>query len=335
MSKLRCFVAMAFEREDTDVIYDNHIVPVLKKNKVTPVRIDRIEHNENVDIRILEEIKRCDFAVADLTYARPSVYFEAGYAQREVPVIYTCRRDHFHAKEEDLYGNLQIHFDLKMKNIVAWNDSYDDKFDVKLAKRLTIVTRPLLRKLDEIEKRRKEVKQFNSKSFNKKVNLLSDIIKKQIGRSGFKYQEAGYFPENILSNIPIRGEKFVNENRYAICFWIANSFTKRSLSDIHERWNFFAKPFQEFEYSNVQFKRLIECLVFCSIDNLPVSRLKQAFKDFRYDDVNKVFIKSNRRASKWKEYSRKQFVYTIDKIECEGDFSTRLKKVIGKFRSER
>jgi hypothetical protein len=45
--------------------------------------------------------RSCDhgqrYCSADLRYARPSVYFEAGYAERSVPVIYTVRRDHFRA----------------------------------------------------------------------------------------------------------------------------------------------------------------------------------------------------------------------------------------------
>src|SRR5215472_9716952 len=52
----------------------------------------RLEHNDDIDKRIMKEIKACDFAIADLTYARPSVYFEAGFAQRSVPV--TSRKDH-------------------------------------------------------------------------------------------------------------------------------------------------------------------------------------------------------------------------------------------------
>jgi nucleoside 2-deoxyribosyltransferase len=78
-AKLRCFVAMAFGQEDTDGI--------------NAQRVDRIEHNDKIDTKIISEIEAADLVTADLTYARPSVYFEAGYAQRAIPVIFTARPD--------------------------------------------------------------------------------------------------------------------------------------------------------------------------------------------------------------------------------------------------
>src|SRR6267143_392191 len=92
--RLKCFVAMAIGHEETDAVYDGLIAPTLRNKRVRPVRVDRIEHNEDIDDKIISEIETCDFMVADLTFARPSVYFEAGYAQRKVPVIYTGRKDH-------------------------------------------------------------------------------------------------------------------------------------------------------------------------------------------------------------------------------------------------
>lgn len=125
---LICFVAMAFGYKDTDKVYDHLIAPILRNKDVEPVRIDCIEFNDDIDDRIISELKRCDFAVADLTYARPSVYFEAGFAQRSVPIIYTCRKDHFSPSADDQFGNLRVHFDLQMKNIIPWSSSSDSKF---------------------------------------------------------------------------------------------------------------------------------------------------------------------------------------------------------------
>jgi nucleoside 2-deoxyribosyltransferase len=84
-------------------------------------RVDRIEHNDDIDDRIIAEIEKADLVITDLTYARPSVYFEAGYAQRAIPVVYTVRGDHFRARDADPHGNRQVHFDLKMRNIIAWS----------------------------------------------------------------------------------------------------------------------------------------------------------------------------------------------------------------------
>lgn len=77
--------------------------------------------------------------IADLTYARPSVYFEAGYAQRAIPVIFTARSDHFREHDNDPNGNRHVHFDLKMRNIIAWSSPNDDAFPGRLTRRVTKV----------------------------------------------------------------------------------------------------------------------------------------------------------------------------------------------------
>ena len=56
--------------------------------------INRREDNRDINHQIIEQLNACDFCITDLTYTRPSVYFEAGYAQRAVDVIYTVRSDH-------------------------------------------------------------------------------------------------------------------------------------------------------------------------------------------------------------------------------------------------
>jgi nucleoside 2-deoxyribosyltransferase len=107
--KLRCFVAIAFNHEDTDTVYKNHIEKAIIEANMTPVRVDRITHNDRIDEKIRNEITKADVVVADLTYARPSVCWEAGFAERVVPVVYTCRTDHFRQTEDDTFGNFIVH----------------------------------------------------------------------------------------------------------------------------------------------------------------------------------------------------------------------------------
>src|SRR5512143_4051755 len=102
--KLRCFVAMAFGHEDTDYVYAQWIEPAIENAGLFPVRVDKIIHNDRIDTRIRDELLKADVVVADLTYARPSVYWEAGFAERSVPVIYTCRKDHFSPLPDDKFG---------------------------------------------------------------------------------------------------------------------------------------------------------------------------------------------------------------------------------------
>jgi nucleoside 2-deoxyribosyltransferase len=145
-------MAMAFDREDTDAVFDRLIAPVVRTLTVagervgaSPIRVDRVEHNDDIDDRIMSELSACDFVIADLTYARPSVYFEAGYAQARVPVVFTCRRDHFVPKTDDPHGNTRVHFDLQMRNIVPWRDARDNAFAEKLRRRLVHVLTPIVR----------------------------------------------------------------------------------------------------------------------------------------------------------------------------------------------
>ena len=64
---IRCFVAIAVGRRDTDAVYAKAIRKVLKDAGVTPVRIDLKEHNRNINDVIMSELARTDLLLADLT----------------------------------------------------------------------------------------------------------------------------------------------------------------------------------------------------------------------------------------------------------------------------
>lgn len=86
---MKCFVATAFGRDDVDEVYDKCVRPALKRLHVQPSRVNRVEHNEDIDNKIFELLNAADFAIVDLTYSRPSVYYDAGYAfGTGKPVIY-------------------------------------------------------------------------------------------------------------------------------------------------------------------------------------------------------------------------------------------------------
>lgn len=133
LRKPRCFVAMAFDRDDTDALYDTSIRPVLKQAGLVPVIINRRESNDDLNHQIIESLNTCDCCIADLTYTRPSVYFEAGYAQRSVPVTYTVRADHLGRAQPD---ELRVHFDLQMKPLIRWRSPDDAAFRLRLERRL-------------------------------------------------------------------------------------------------------------------------------------------------------------------------------------------------------
>lgn len=139
-NRMNCFIAMRFGEKDTDTIY-KHIDDVVCNLGLEPKRVDRIQHNERIDQKIISELNQADIVIADLTYARPCVYYEAGFAARQVPVIYTCRKDHFRNKED----TLRVHFDLDKENIIPWESENDSSFLLLLRNRLRYVLEMIAR----------------------------------------------------------------------------------------------------------------------------------------------------------------------------------------------
>lgn len=118
MKKLKCFVACAFGKQDVDALYTQIIAPTLTSLNIEAQRVDKINHNSKIDDKILELIEKCDFAIADLTYARPSVYYEAGHVEGlGRTVIYLAREDHTRPQADDINGNRRVHFDLITQNL--------------------------------------------------------------------------------------------------------------------------------------------------------------------------------------------------------------------------
>ena len=65
-------MASAFGRDDVDHVYTKLIKPTLRSLDVDAFRVDRVEHNEDIDNKLFELLDSADFCIADLTYARPS-----------------------------------------------------------------------------------------------------------------------------------------------------------------------------------------------------------------------------------------------------------------------
>ena len=179
---LKCFIAMAFGKEDTDMFFDNLLLPTLITNNIVPVIINRIESNLDLNIQIYNQIRKCDFCIADLTYARPSVYFEAGYAQRNNPVIYTVRKDHLHKGQTE---NLRVHFDLQMKNLITWDDPFDQSFSSRLEKRIKGTIQDQWLKLKEEEsKKAQEEREFLALSVYERLSIIRKTVIKFLKEKG-------------------------------------------------------------------------------------------------------------------------------------------------------
>lgn len=292
LKKFKCFVAMAFDHDDTDKMYDKAIVPILKKLHVKPVRIDRVEHNDDIDDRIIKEIKECDFMIADLTYARPSVYFEAGFAQRIVPVIYSCRKDHFMPIPDDKYGNFRIHFDLQMKNIITWKPSQENLFRKRIEKRVNKVIRPLLANKQKLAIEKQEESDFLKNSIISQEEILRNLVEKKIKQRGF--QKLG----NNLFYSPKHRQIKTLTFRYSTSFTSHNVKNilidyLKDLNEIHEVQETF------FEYKNpleIDFSRRvmklsqdhIYHLILCTSRRLSINALAGGLKNFRIQTENEL-----------------------------------------------
>lgn len=106
------FIAMWFSEEMENARRDGLEVGV-RNAGYKPHRVDDEHHIDQIDDRIIADIRRSRFVVADLTGHRSGVYYEAGFARGlDKPVFYTCRDD-----QKD-----GIHFDIRQFNCVMWKN---------------------------------------------------------------------------------------------------------------------------------------------------------------------------------------------------------------------
>ncbi|MBY0129205.1 nucleoside 2-deoxyribosyltransferase [Bacillus cereus] len=118
------FVAMSFH-PDLDSAYQNAITKAIKEAGYQPIRIDEVEHNNDITDEIIVKIRQSKFVIADFTGHRGGVYFEAGYALGlGKTVIWTCRDDNFK----------DIHFDTRQFSHIKW--STEEELYQKLLNRI-------------------------------------------------------------------------------------------------------------------------------------------------------------------------------------------------------
>lgn len=112
------FIACAFGYDEIDYLYETEFLAACNSLGYKPIRVDMSEPNQTITELIMDEISRAACILADLTYTRPSVYFEVGYGHGlGVPMILTAREDHYRGIED----NRRIHFDLEQYKISFWS----------------------------------------------------------------------------------------------------------------------------------------------------------------------------------------------------------------------
>ncbi len=113
----QAFVAMWFNDAMKEA-YLEGIALAIEEAGYSAIRVDQEEYIDKVDDKIIAEIRRSRFLVADFSQgedgARGGVYFEAGFALGlGIPVIFTCR-----SSDMD-----DVHFDTRQYNHIVWNSS--------------------------------------------------------------------------------------------------------------------------------------------------------------------------------------------------------------------
>jgi hypothetical protein len=105
------FIAMPMTngRHDFDDVCDA-IKEAAQRCGIHAERVDEPHTTDRITDRILESIRHAEYVIADLTEAKPNVYFEAGYAHalRKTP-IYIARE------------GTQLEFDLKDYPVIFFN----------------------------------------------------------------------------------------------------------------------------------------------------------------------------------------------------------------------
>ncbi|MBN1963954.1 MAG: hypothetical protein JW910_04875 [Anaerolineae bacterium] len=111
------FVASAFGHAEIDALYQDVFREAAEALGYEAVRVDMSEPSQTITAHMMDAITAAECILADLTHARPSVYFEVGYAHGlGIPLLLTCRADHQHSTDDAA----RVHFDLQQYKISYW-----------------------------------------------------------------------------------------------------------------------------------------------------------------------------------------------------------------------
>ncbi|MFH0893417.1 MAG: hypothetical protein V2A54_03185 [Bacteroidota bacterium] len=300
MRKLNCFIACAFGRPDVDEIYNKSLKKVLKKLNINALRVDKINHNENIDKKIIELIKKCDFCIADLTYARPSVYYEAGYVHgMKKEVIFTARKDHFSSKKED---HLKIHFDLLTKNIISWKTP-NFTFEKSISERIKLITTPIYK--SNVKKEIDIINQmtFKTLSLKEKVSKIEDICKKEFKSRGFVETQM-----DLSQRFRIIAKK-TRFSKNIILFQVDNSFTEHDL--YLYKWE--VEKQVNWNLEKIKTKNANVIVLLISLMNCPDNRIHKMFPSYKRESEQKIF--SSTKISDFINQSKFIFIDNVKSLE--------------------
>jgi len=345
---MQCFVAMRIGDRDTDAVYERLIAPTIRRIGLTPRRIDRVMHNERIDQKILREIQECVVMVSDLTFARPSVYWEAGLVEGlKKPVVYTCRRDHFHPRQEDEYGNYKIHFDLQTKKIVPWASANDRKFSRDLERQLQFVLRPFLRAQAEDIEQAQEERKFLANSLDSRRSIVLRSIVPIARRLGFSVRALDFdwglehpkMSKAFYSSYTLLGAALIYDQSREV--HTGHVFVppklKKSLWQAIGRWKYHPLDSVRVEQARKQRKAVIDHYIVISFAPVPSKLINETLSDFQpgvdtswaswFTHVTDLSSPANSRRTVW--------LHVIGNVRSERDSRDEIMKILASISNRR
>lgn len=322
LRKLKCFIASALGRKDVNNIYHKALKPVLLSLNADPLRVDQVVHNDDIDNKILELINDCDFCIADLTYARPSVYYEAGRCDAlKKPVIYTVRADHLGRKSKDDDDSLRVHFDLQMKNIIAWTRP-NETFRRALRSRIEKAIKPLIEQVQIAAASREAENKFKRLSQNKQKDAVLATLSQQIEQLRFK---------SLTVNGPWLEPYgiFYKQNNDATILVLAVTTASLTKDKIRHLRFFPRSTYFTGDLKALKFGMNVEShVICCSLRPVPDSRITDEFSNLTPNSDRTIFSEEPHTSSGTKS---NMFLHVIGNITSEKSFSEKLEQHLKTF----
>jgi hypothetical protein len=130
-----CFVMMPFGEKvntsnikiDFDVVYDHLLYPAIDKAGLKPIRDDEKKLGGLIIKTMLERIIFCDYAIADITFDNPNVFYELGIRHAVRPFTTIIIR-------EQTYSNLP--FDVSPIKVIYYEYDFQNRTIKEIEKKI-------------------------------------------------------------------------------------------------------------------------------------------------------------------------------------------------------
>lgn len=308
--KLKCFIACAYGRPDVEKLYDLAIKRVLRELEIQAIRVDRVIHNDDIPQKIGDLISEADFCISDLTYARPSVYFEAGLATgKGKPVVYTCREDHFSPKEGDKEGNLKIHFDVITKNYVKWTKP-NDYFRQNLKNRIRGVIRPLLRNQQKQTKQSIALQEFQQLTIPEKRRKILHLAKRFLRSRGYRPNREDSFHADSEQWLQLQHFDSAPNRRIQLLFAHSLSDLFKLNDPLRSKWH----DLMNFRNSS-KYGRFDTLFAICLFGRVSALRIDKLLPEYEYTSNHRLMY-----TSEGKNKEQRNYLAILDGITSSDQF---------------